>query len=193
MEMFGVMWYNSFIKYDFRGDGMKKKMLLIGLIVIAGVIGVLICCAYSLPDGKTIESREEILDNAISKGGSWSIAKEIEIDGYIISAAYSTDNKSTIAVFKPESNGRYKFSTSTNRTSDEIIVGGAIINGAWYDLIWFNGAQTEYAEIIYTINGKESKPLRYDTTDMDVIYNKITEKDYSMEVYYYDSEGNRYE
>ena len=56
MEMFGVMWYNSFIKYDFRGDGMKKKMLLIGLIVIAGVIGVLICCAYSLPDGKTIES-----------------------------------------------------------------------------------------------------------------------------------------
>ncbi len=172
---------------------MKKKMLLIGLVTIACVVGILICCAYSSSDGKTIESREELLDNAISTGESWSIAKEIEIDGYIISAAYSTDNKSTIAVFKPELNGRYEFSTSTNRNSDEIIIGGAIINEDWYDLIWFNGAQTEYAEIIYTINGKESKPLRYDTTDMDIIYNKNAEKDYSMEVYYYDSEGNRYE
>ena len=172
---------------------MKKKMLLIGFVAIVCVVGILICCAYSSPDGKTIESREELLDDAISTGESWSIAKEIEIDGYIISAAYSTNNKSTIAVFKPESNGKYEFLTSTNRDNNEIIVGGAIINGDWYDLIWFNGAQTEYAEIIYTINGKEYKPLKYDTTDMDIIYNKNAEKDYSMKVYYYDSEGNRYE
>ncbi len=67
------------------------------------------------------------------------------------------------------------------------------VNGDWYDLIWFNGAETEYAEITYTINGKENKVLRYDTTDMDIIYNKNPEKEYSMKIYYYDSEGNWYE
>ncbi len=170
-----------------------KKLLLIVLVAVVCVVGVLFCYANSSPDGKTIESREELLDDAISTGESWSIAKEIEIDGYIISAAYSTNNKSTIAVFKPESNGKYEFSTSTNRDSNEIIVSGAIIEGDWYDLIWFNGAQTEYAEIIYTINGKESKSLRYDTTDMDIIYNKSPEKDYSLRVCYYDNDGNKYE
>lgn len=140
-----------------------------------------------------VESREELLDNAIPGGGSWTILKEVKLDNYTISCAYSTNEKSTIAVFEPILNRKYKFSTSTNREAGDIIIGGAIINGEWYDLIWFNGAQTEYAEIIYTINGVRKEPLKYDTTNMDLIYIKNAEKEYSIDVYYYDSKGNRYE
>ena len=102
-------------------------------------------------------------------------------------------NKSTLAIFEPTGNGDYKFSTSTNRNSDEIIVGGVAINGEWYDLIWFNGAKTEYAEITYTINGQVQDTLRYNTDDMDIISIKNPEKEYSIHVAYYDNDGNKYE
>ena len=121
------------------------------------------------------------------------VAKELELGGYIVSGAYSTDNKSTLAIFEPTGNGDYKFSTSTNRNSDEIIVGGVAINGEWYDLIWFNGAKTEYAEITYTINGQVQDTLRYNTDDMDIISIKNPEKEYSIHVAYYDNDGNKYE
>ena len=73
-------------------------------------------------------------------------------------------------------------------TKKHIIISGTIINGEWYDLFWFNGAQTEYAEIIYTINGVKKETLKYDTTNMDIICIKNQAKDYSIEVCYYDNE-----
>ena len=172
---------------------MKKKLGLYVLILFVCLVGIFIYYFNSSPDGDTIESREALLNDAISGGSDWTIAKETEIDDYIISCAYSTDGKSTIAVFEPVSNRKYKFSTSTNRDNEDIIVGGAVINGDWYDLVWFNGAQTEYAEVIYTVNGVRKEALKYDTTNMDLIYIKNPEKDYSMEICYYDSEGKRYE
>ena len=184
-----MLWYRNMTsqqKKDF------KKVIIIGIIgaIIVLSIPMVFCSA---PKGNTIESREVLLDNAISGGNDWTIAKEKEIDDYIISCAYSTDGKSTIAVFEPGSNGKYSFSTSTNWDSEDIIVGGAIINGEWYVLVWFNGVQTEYAEVIYTINGVKKEALKYDTANMDLVCIKNLEKDYSMEVYYYYSEGNRYE
>lgn len=172
---------------------MKKKLLFCGITFAICISAAFIYYVHSLPSGNTIESREELLGNAVSKGKGWSIAKEIKIDDYIVSAAYSIDNKATIAIFKPTSNGNYKFSTSINRSNDDIIIGGAAINGQWYDLIWYNGAQTEYAEVTYSINGKEDKILKYDTTDMDIIYIRNNEKEYNLSVCYYDGEGNKYE
>ena len=173
-------------------DCVKKKLLYV-LIPLVCIIGVFVYFSNILPTGDTVESREALLDNAISGGNNWIISKEIEIDNYIISCAYSANGKSTIAVFEPISNGKYKFSTSTNRDNDNIIIGRAIISGEWYDLFWFNGAQTEYAEIIYTVNGVAKERLKYDTTNMDLIYIKSPGKDYSIDVCYYDSNGNRYE
>ena len=162
-------------------------------VIIVAVIGAMIVLLipmffHSSLKGDTVESREALLDNVISGGNDWKIVKEKEVGGYIISCAYSVDGKSTIAVFKPASNGKYEFSTSTNRDNKDIIIGGALINGEWYDLVWFNGAQTEYAEIIYTVNGVSKEAIKYDTTDMDLICINKPEKEYSMEVCYYDSE-----
>ena len=169
---------------------MKKQLLL---FIPAIIICALLYFWYSSPKGDTIESRESILDAAISNSESWTIAKEVEIDGYIISAAYSTDHKSTLAIFEPTGNGTYQFKTSTNRDSKEIIIGGTSINGIWYDLIWFNGAKTEYAEVTYTVGGQMQSTLKYNTNNMDIICHPNPEKEYSIHVTYYDSNGNRYE
>jgi len=172
---------------------MKKKCAAFALIALVCMIGASMYISALSPDGNTVESREALLDRAISGGKNWTIAKETEINGYIISCAYSTNGKATIAVFEPASKGSYRFSTSTNRDYAEIIIGGTLINGEWYDLIWFNGAQTTFAEISHTVNGVKQAPLKYDTTSMDIICIKNIEKDYSIGVCYYDSEGNKYE
>lgn len=171
---------------------IKKKFLLGVLFLIVSIIGISACC-MSVPAGNSIQSRERLLNTTISKGNEWTIAKELELDGYIISAAHSADNKSALAIFEPTANDKYKLLTSTNREKDEIVIDGAIINGNWYDLIWFNGAQTEYAEITYTIDGQSQDTMRYNTTDMDIIFCKNLEKEYSINISYYDSNGNKYE
>ena len=122
------------------------------------------------------------VDIIINSGTAGGMEPELEIFDTV-----------TLAIFEPTGNGDYKFSTSTNRNSDEIIVGGVAINGEWYDLIWFNGAKTEYAEITYTINGQVQDTLRYNTDDMDIISIKNPEKEYSIHVAYYDNDGNKYE
>ena len=184
-----MLWYKNMTPHQKK---TFKKVIIVAVIGAMIVLLIPMFFHFSLK-GDTVESREALLDNAISGGNDWTIVKEKEIDGYIVSCAYSTDGKSTIAVFKPASNGKYEFSTSTNRDNKDIIIGGALINGDWYDLVWFNGAQTEYAEVIYTVTGVRKEALKYDTTSMDLICIKNSEKEYSIEVCYYDSEGNIYE
>lgn len=170
---------------------MKKR---IGIVLLAGLClaAVSLYFWYSIPKGDTQESRERILNDAISKGNGWNIAKELELDGYIISGAYSTDHKSTLAVFEPTGNGGYRFRTSTNRNAEEIIIDGTTINGVWYNLFWFYGAETEYAEITYTVNGQKDT-LRYDTGNMEIIAIPNQAKEYTIHVVYYDKDGNMYE
>lgn len=173
-------------------SSMKKKYKLFILIMLLGIIGA-VAYFISLPRGNTLESREVLLDNAIRGESKWNIVKEVNVEDYIISCGYSENDKSTIAVFAPTSNGKYKCLTTTRRHNKEIIVTGVNINNNWYDLIWFNGAQTEYAEVTYTVNNEKEKPLKYDTSEMDLICIKNNKNSYQLEVYYYDSEGNRYE
>lgn len=106
---------------------------------------------------------------------------------------YSSDGKSGIAVFEPLDNGKYKMSSREWRENDEIIISGYIIDGRWYDLVWFNGAQTEYAEIIYTIDDVVQDPIIHDTKEMNIFINEAPSKDYRISVVYYDGTGNKYE
>ena len=105
-----MIWYKNMTpqqKKDFRK------------VIIVAVIGAMIVLLipmffHSSLKGDTVESREALLDNAISGGNDWTIVKEKEIDGYIVSCAYSTDGKSAIAVFKPASNGKYVLDRTGN-------------------------------------------------------------------------------
>ena len=79
------------------------------------------------------------------------------------------------------------------KNNKEIIISGVSINENWYDLIWYNGAETEYAEVTYTVNDVKENKLKFDTSNMDLISIKNNEKSYQLDVSYYDNEGNRYE
>ncbi len=170
-----------------------KEILLVGILLVLICAVAFFYFGVGKEDSATIESREALLEEALAKGSGWKIATEITLDDYIVSGAYSADDQLSLAVFEPLDNGKYKFTTSTNRNSGEIVIGGATINGAWYDLIWFNGAQTAYAEITYTVNGQSQDPIRYDTKDMGIIYHPAPAADYLLHVCYVDHEGNRYE
>lgn len=164
--------------------------------VLAVAVFVAVACIFafsSAPGGETVESRQEMLNAAISKGGDWTILKELELEDCVVSAAYSADRKCALAVFEPQGNGTYKLRTSTTRDADQIIVTSTMANGVWYDLVWFQGAKTKYAEITYTVDGQVQDTLRFDTEDMEILSIENPQKEYSMHVVYYDGEGNKYE
>lgn len=177
---------------------MKKRIL--GVFLLAAVLlicGVVFSKGQKTEDGATRESREALLEQAISqsKGTQWTIATETTLEDYIVSGAYSSDGKATLAVFSPLGDGKYEFSSSVNREQDDIVIDTTAINGTRYNLIWFCGAQTEYAEATYMVNGELQPVERFDTTNMDIICVKIdaTAKEYSSHIAYYDSQGNRYD
>ena len=87
---------------------MKKWLLIISATVICVAAAFLYFFSLT-PKGDTITSRESILNTAISKGNEWTIAKELELGGYIVSGAYSADNKSTLAIFEPASSRAAQF------------------------------------------------------------------------------------
>lgn len=172
----------------------KQKVFLFLLLLILVAIGCIGMHYYFRQyDGSSIERREKCLDKSIMKDAQWHIVTETEIDGHIISGAYSTDHKAALAVFEPAKNGAYHFVTAKLCNPDEILTDHIILHEKAYDIIWFSGVETEYAAVTYTIDHQIQEPLRYDTTDMQILYHEAPSKEYSMDVSYYDHEGNRYE
>ncbi len=169
---------------------MKKvKMHMLFLLVIFIVVGIF-KYYFNVPDGSTIVSREEMMKD-LPKGNNWTTAIEKSFEDCIISGIYSDKGKSGIAVFSSKKNGKYKLVSREWRENDQIIISSAFVNGDWYDIIWFNGAQTEYAEITYNISGKEQK-LIHNSQNMEIFVNPSPDTDYSINVVYYDKEGNIY-
>lgn len=173
----------------------KKTSAIIGYICV--VIMVVMCIGsisyYIQPDGSTLESREELLQER-SKGKLWLISVEQKIDNYIISGIYSGYDESGLAVFEPKGNGKYKLQTRVFRENDRIITTSSYIGGQWYDIVWFNGAKTDYAEITYTLDGVKQEPIIHNSKGMEIfIHPAPTNDEYGIDVVYYDSEGNKYE
>ena len=172
---------------------MRRKILLGAAAAVVCLGAVLLWQVFGEPRGATLESREELLNASIAKGTGWTILRERELGDQIISAACSADGWSALAVFRPTREGGYEFSTSTNRQREEIIVGGTLAEGVWYDLIWFGGAQTEHAQVRYTVAGQEGEPLEYDTGEMEILAIPNQEKEYTLQVSYTDAAGKIYE
>lgn len=171
---------------------MKKKLIIISAAILCiACIYIYHLCRYLA--GDTAASREEISNTAVQKGSDWSIVKETEIDNYIISAACSSDNMALLAVFEPESDNGYSFVNSACSSANQIIIENTVIKGKQYNLIWFTGASAEYAQLTYIEDGKKPLKLKSDTKNMDIICYHYPSDAYSMNVCYYDSDGNKYE
>lgn len=171
---------------------MKKK------ITVAFCVLAFLCVGYALfqycfaPDGNTVESREQILKNT-PNGTEWNISVEQEFQDYLLCGIYSQNGKSGIAIFEPKYNGYKLVSREWRDSSDEIIISGFIADGVWYDLIWFNGASTNYAELTYTNSENIKTTVSFETANMEIICNPAPSDDYTLDVVYYDKDANRYE
>lgn len=182
--------YKYIININFRAIS-KTKLKIAGAVAGIIVAVILISNLINIQDGITIESREEMLKGE-GKGKDWQIATELTTDDYIISGVYSKNGRAGIAIY--ERNGKkYNLKTHTFRDKDEIIFEQIRIDGVWYDLIWFAGAETLYAEITYSVKGNIVESLKTQTTDMQIIYNTSPADEYEIKVVYYDKDGNIYE
>ena len=145
---------------------MKKAIIVFAILLV-----FIICIGgiryYSRPDGSTLQSREEICAE-FPRGKDWKIAIEHELNDYIISGIYSSNEMSGIAVFEPYGNGKYKLHSREWRDNDRIIITGITVDNKWYDVIWFNGAKTDYAEITYTLDGIKQEPIIHNLKGMEI-------------------------
>lgn len=168
----------------------KKYIFAVAAILILSVVAISFFFQQSKLDGSTLESRELRLnqsDNGIH------IASEIRIGEHIISGIVSANNKYGLAIFKPEDNNKYKLQTRSLRDNGEIITEHTVISGTGYDLFWYNQADLDYAKITYTVQGKKLEPIELDAGENEILYSKAPSNDYSVEVTFYDTQGNRYE
>lgn len=182
-------------------DSEKRLWLCTALTVIC-LLAVFVYHG-SIPVGITIESRENMLNRSSDwplEGDEWRIVKETQMEDCIVSAAVSTSHKAALAVFEPTGNGGYALLSSHSTNQDTIVsmsitridsMSAAEINESQYHFIWFYGAPTEYAEVIYSARGKQ-EILRYDTTDMDIICIRRMDGAYGMNITYYDRNGRKY-
>ena len=170
----------------------ERKMISIFAVIVAFTLFFGAIQYFDRPDGSTLESREEICAE-FPKGKDWKISVEQKLDDHIISGIYSRDGMSGVAIFEPQGNGKYKLQSREWRNQDEIVISGATFDGVWHDIIWFNGAKTDYAEITYIYDGKKQEPIIHNAKGMEIFINPAPAKDYSIDVVYYDSEGNKYE
>lgn len=182
------------IIFDKKGEREKfNKILKVYVIALAiALITVIGMSFVPRPDGITVESREEMLED-LPRGLGWKISTETRVGNNIISGIYSRDNKSGIAVFVPNGDKRYRLLARQWCDSDDIIISNFVIDNEWYDIVWFNGAKTDYAEITYTYDGKMQEPIIHNSKDMEIFVNPAPSNDYSLKVVYYDEYGNTYE
>lgn len=170
----------------------KKLLIAIDIIVVALIIwfGFI---RNPLPDGSTLESRQERI-SIRNNGEDWTIDKELVIGDYIISSAYSSENKASLVTFKADGKDGYSLQSTVKRNMDEIITDTVNIDGKGYVLITFMGAETEYALVTCTDNvSGEENTVRYDAEVSDIIYFESPSDDFNMNIVYYDKEGNMYE
>ncbi len=162
--------------------------------IVMVLVGIGIQYHTHSSDASDVTGREKRLERAIAKEGEkWQIAKELELDGYIVSGAYSTEQRAAITVFEQDANGDYQFLTAKDGNVDQVLMDQIIIREKVYDVIWFAGAQTEYANVTYTLENQVQHTIQYDTANMDLWYHEAPDQAYTIQVSYYDAQGNAYQ
>lgn len=165
-----------------------------GILPAVAVLAVACLGAYQVwgqLDGTTVESRETLLAEAMPAGYGWNLVSELELEGYLIGGALDNEGQSALAVFEPTVWEGYRLREAVSYGAD-VARNHVRINETWYDIAWFGGAATEYAEITYTVDGEIQGPYRYDTTEMPVLCHPAPASSYTVSVTYYDGAGGQY-
>lgn len=166
----------------------RKKFIVIIILIISLLAGILY---FLTPNGKTMESREEILKNSTSGKYVWEIDKEIKLYDYIISSVYG--NKDGLAVFKSYGNNKYKLQSVTYREKGQVIIEQIVYKNDVYYIAKCDQANLDYAEVIYRTDNEELEPKIFDVKENNLISFKSPSDDFTMRIIYYDKDGNQYD
>lgn len=141
----------------------------------------------------TLANRERRLREISNLGEVTNIDQEILIGDSIISGYTTKNARYGIAVFAPIGDGKYKFQSNTNRENDTLLMETTVIDGIDYNIFWANKPNLDYAEIIYTVDGKTNETIVVDAQDNKMIYTKAPSKNYNVQYIFVDQDGIRYE
>ena len=166
----------------------RKKFIVIIILIISLLAGILY---FLTPNGKTMESREEILKNSTSGKYVWEIDKEIKLYDYIISSVYG--NKDGLAVFKSYGNNKYKLQSVTYKEKGKVVIEQIVYKNVVYYIAKCDQANLDYAEVIYSIDNEELEPRIFDVRENNLISFKSPSDDFTMRIIYYDKDGNQYD
>lgn len=177
-----------------KSKNPAKAVILLSYALLVAVFGIVVLLgAYSnYVNCSTLEGRELRLREISNLGDSTTISQEIMIDGCIISG-YTTNNRYGLAIFAPDGNETYKFQTNDNRQNDDLLFTVVSINHKLYNVFWANKADLDYAEIIYTTDENIEETITLDAKDNKIIYTDAPSNSFSVEFYFFDMNGNRYE
>ena len=177
---------------------MENKRLKRVLLFVIGIVAILamalVAIEISKPNGTSISEREKLLrENSACK--RMNIATELQLDNYILCGIYD-ENKAGIAIFELSGKG-YKLKRIELRGKSRVISSTEYLNGEWYQLTWFNGADTKTVKIIIINidNNDIIMEQSYDVSDGNIVAFKEPNglKNFSLSIVYYDADGKSYE
>lgn len=170
---------------------MNKKNIgiLLGVFILI-IVGVVCISILTKPNGKTTESRCEILQNLPGRY-NWNILSEIDFEEYII-CGISSDYSDGIAFFEPVGNGKYKLLKEYHIRKGNGMSDYLTVNGTEYLFLWINNPEFAYAEIVFI--DEEGKPtnsekIKVTSNKNFVVYTEFDSQQGDYAITFYNSEG----
>lgn len=166
---------------------MRRKIFLLGVALVVILFGLIFC---NIADCSTISHREQYL-NQLADINDVHIVSEIMIDNYIISGYVSSNRSYGIAIFEPMYRGKYKFQSNVNCSENEVLFSTVIINDVFWDLIWINKLDLDFARIVYYTDAG-IKVYKLDASNNKILHVQSPAKNYDVLVNLVDNNGYCY-
>lgn len=171
----------------------NRKAIILFMLVVVFIAGGI----YSInrQNGNTVEDRQRILSK---RDNHVIILSEIIIEDSIISEMIDQESGYGYAQFEKNNYENFILKTKVVRTRQEepVIMDIVIINDVVYDVLMFNIAGLEYAEVTYTndTTGIKDDPIRVEMYNHAVALVKAPEySSYTRNIVFYDCKGEQFE
>lgn len=171
-----------------KKNNMRQLAFLCFFVVLGAQLGQMVY--QQRTDGATLEKRQERLSEVHS---GCQILVEEEVEDAIVSGFVTPGGKQGLAVFKKENKG-YKLASTDEREQGRTVLATTYLDDEWYQLIWKNAEDLDYAKVTYTEEDGETEELILNAKDNRILYCEWPEGDaFSMDVVFYTLDGEALE
>ena len=171
-----------------KKNNMRQLAFLSFFVVLGAQLGQMVY--QQRTDGATLEKRQEML-NEVRSG--CRIVVEEEVKDAIVSGYVLPGGNQGVAVFEKEKKG-YKLTSTDEREQGRTVLATTYLDDEWYQLIWKNAEDLDYALVTYTEEDGETEELILNAKDNRILYCEWPEADsFSMDVVFYTLDGEALE